>query len=174
MIRVRGLCLLLPVVLLLLLPRAAHAAPITVTKTAQLVSDPTGNTYPKAIPGAVFDYTITLANPTLNAAASGIVLEDAIPPRTELRVSDIALLTPGPVAFNGGLLGTSGLGYTFTSFDSRGDSIEFSSDNGKSWTYRPQPDADGYDNRVTNIQVKLTGSCVAGASASLRFRVRLR
>lgn len=154
----------------------AGAAPITVAKTASLVSDPTGNLLPKAVPGAVVDYTVTLTNPASNLlnAASGITLTEAVPPATALRVADIALLSAGPVEFNGGLLGISGLGYSFGGLSSTTDSIEFSADKGVTWTYVPVADGDGYDSRVTNIRIKLSGACASGMSASLRFRVRLR
>jgi hypothetical protein len=49
--------------LLVLLPTAALADPITATKSVAMVSDPMGNLIPRAIPGAVLDYTATLANP---------------------------------------------------------------------------------------------------------------
>ena len=154
----------------------ARAAPLTISKTSQVVSDPMGNALPKAVPGAVVDYTITIANPASNVltTVNGIVLTEAIPARTELRVADLGLLSSGPVAFNGSLLGLSGLGYGFNGLASMSDSIDFSADGGATWTYQPVADAGGYDRRVTNIRVRLSGSQTAGTSASVRFRVRLR
>lgn len=52
---------------------------LTVTKTSALVSDPVnGTTNPKAIPGAVMRYCVTLSNGG-NTSASSISLSDALP-----------------------------------------------------------------------------------------------
>lgn len=154
----------------------AHAAPLTITKTSQVVSDPTGNLLPKRVPGAVVDYTISIANPLSNAltTVNGIVLTEAIPTRTQLRVVDLGLVSSGPVAFDGSLIGLSGLSYTFNSLGNTSDSIDFSADSGATWTYEPVPDAQGFDGLVTNIRIRLSGSQTAGTSASLRFRVRVK
>jgi uncharacterized repeat protein (TIGR01451 family) len=57
---------------------------LTVTKTSAVVSDPVnGAVNPKAIPGATMRYTITIANAaTASAAASSVVMSDAIPSNT--------------------------------------------------------------------------------------------
>jgi hypothetical protein len=41
--------------------QAQAAGPLNVTKTMRTVSDPLANTYPRNIPGAVIDYSITAA-----------------------------------------------------------------------------------------------------------------
>lgn len=57
-------------------------ATIAVTKSSSVVSDPfNGGTNPKAIPGAVIEYCIDVEN-TGAAAASSIVLTDAVPTNT--------------------------------------------------------------------------------------------
>lgn len=57
-------------------------ATIAVTKSSTVVSDPfNGGTNPKAIPGAVIEYCIDVNN-TGTAAASTIILTDAIPTNT--------------------------------------------------------------------------------------------
>ncbi|MET0361314.1 MAG: hypothetical protein ABW048_06135 [Sphingobium sp.] len=156
----------------------AIAAPLTVTKRAQTISDPLGNLLPRAIPGAEVDYTVTINNPNgVLAAVSGVTFADAIPAGTQLKVADLALLIPGPVEFiDGNVLGLlgSGLSYGYTSLRATGDGLQFSSDNGVTWDYQPVADGNGCDVRVTNIRVSLTGLQVAGSSFALRFRVRLR
>ena len=52
------------------------AAALTVTKTSSVYSDVTGTTNPKAIPGAVVTYTITVSNPAGGATASSISITD--------------------------------------------------------------------------------------------------
>ena len=53
------------------------SAKLTITKTSSVVSDPTGDAIPHAIPGAIMKYTITVAN-TGTTAASSITLADSI------------------------------------------------------------------------------------------------
>lgn len=53
---------------------------LTVSKVSSIVSDPqNGTTNPKAIPGAVMEYCITITNPG-SAAATSIVASDNVPP----------------------------------------------------------------------------------------------
>lgn len=172
----RGYALLLS--LLTMLPTAALADPITATKSVAMVSDPMGNLIPRAIPGAVLDYTATLANPLANAGKTvrGIAFEDQLPANVILRVSDLGVSGSGPVIFTNGAIvlgiGDSGLTYTFTSLSSTSDGIEFS--NGASWTYTPVPDADGYDANVRAIRIKPVTNFKTSGSFTVRFRVKLR
>ena len=156
--------------------RQVAAAPLTVVKTASTVSDPTGQLMPKAIPGAVVDYTITITNPgsNWNTTVKTVTFQDAIPARTKLRVSDLGLLNSGPLVFSDGLIPPTGLTYSFLGLGRGDDGVFFSSDNGATWTYTPVADADGYDANVTHIRVRLSGNQTAGSSFSLRFRVKLK
>ena len=57
------------------------SAPVlTVTKTSVLISDPVnGTTFPKAIPGAVLEYCISVANAAGSATATSLALSDPLP-----------------------------------------------------------------------------------------------
>tara|TARA_R110000824_G_scaffold22173_1_gene81554 strand:- start:6746 stop:7855 length:1110 start_codon:yes stop_codon:yes gene_type:complete len=56
------------------------AADITVTKTSKVLWDPiNGTTRPKAIPGAIVEYCIAVANASGGAAATGVAISDTIP-----------------------------------------------------------------------------------------------
>ncbi|NRD88815.1 hypothetical protein C8024_04120 [Sphingopyxis sp. BSNA05] len=56
------------------------AADITVTKTSSVLWDPVnGSTNPKAIPGAIVEYCIAVANASGGAAATGVAISDTIP-----------------------------------------------------------------------------------------------
>ena len=56
------------------------AADITVTKTSNVLWDPiNGSTNPKAIPGAVVEYCIAVANASGGAAATSVAISDTIP-----------------------------------------------------------------------------------------------
>ena len=66
---------------------------LTVTKTSAVVSDPVnGAVNPKAIPGAVMRYTIAINNAAgASAAASNVVMSDAIPTNTTYDTGTITL-----------------------------------------------------------------------------------
>lgn len=163
---------LLPLALLFL----AAAAPLTITKTSSVVSDPTQQLFPKAIPGALVDYTITIANPAANSLVTvkTIDFKDAVPAKTKLYVGDLNGNNSGPLVFIGSLIPTTGLTYSFAGRSSMADSVSFSSDHGATWTYVPSLDADGCDAAVTNIRVQPTGNQTAGSNFTLRFRVMIR
>jgi len=150
-------------------------ADLTIVKSSAVVSDPQGNLLPKRVPGSVIDYTINVTNPnSALTTVNGIAITDAIPANTDLRVADLGLLNSGPIVFTDGVLPPSLLTYSFSSLGSGTDRLDFSRDNGATWTYTPVADANGYDSQVTNIRVRLGGNQAAGSSFSLRFRIRVR
>lgn len=156
----------------------AVAAPITMTKSVAMVSDPMNNTVPRSIPGAVADYKTLASNPnSVLAPVRNIVLTETLPANVIFRVADIAAAGKGPVEFlDGSLLGTgllgSGLVYTYSTSSPASDGLEFY--DGVTWTYQPTADADGYDARVKAIRITLTSTFVAGTSFQLRYRVKIR
>lgn len=74
--------------------------------------------YPKAVPGSIVTYTITVTNPT--GAAT-----DMIPVNTKLIVSDYGVAGSGPVAFVDGAP-SSGLAYSFISLASTTNGLQLS------------------------------------------------
>jgi uncharacterized repeat protein (TIGR01451 family) len=163
---------LAPLALLALAPLLMAFSALTIVKTSAVVSDPQNNLLPKRVPGAFVDYTSTITNPNgLGTTVNGVTFTDAIPANTQLSVADLSLLIAGPVDFVPGL---SLLTYSYTGLGSSTDRIDFSSDNGATWTYTPVADANGCDGKVTNIRVRLGGNQVAGSSFSVRFRVRVK
>lgn len=165
---------LLPLPLILLLLVAA--VPLTITKTSSVVSDPTNQLFPKAIPGALVDYTITITNPLANSLTTvkTIDFKDAVPAKTKLYVADLNGNNSGPMVFTGSLIPTTGLTYSFLGRGNMSDSLSFSADNGATWTYVPSADADGCDAAVTNIRVQPSGNQTAGSNFTLRFRVMIK
>lgn len=158
---------------------AGAASPMTVAKAMTIVSDPLAEPLPKAIPGAVVDYTDTVTNPAGGALnVTGVAFSDAIPATTKLLVADLSTGGSGPVAFGDGsllgLLGGSGLKYSFKGLSDTSDGLEFSNDNGASWLYVPMADSEGYDSRVTNIRVKPTGTQAINSYFTIRFRVKVK
>ena len=56
------------------------AATLDVTKTSRVISDPVnGTTNPKAIPGALIEYCVTVANGPSSATATDVVVTDILP-----------------------------------------------------------------------------------------------
>ena len=89
-------------------------------------------------------------------------------------MADIASLGSGPVQFVDGSP-SSGLTYTFTSLGSVSDDVDFSNDDGATWTYQPVPDADGVDSSVTDIRINPKGAFAGdNAQFTLKFRVRVK
>jgi uncharacterized repeat protein (TIGR01451 family) len=152
---------------------------LVIVKSVLTISDPVnGNTNPKAIPGAVVQYTIMVTNQGLGASdANTIKVVDAIPANGELVVTDIGGPGSGPVLFTQGSP-TSGLSYTFTSLASNTDSLEFSNNGGTTWTYTPTANGNGTDPAVNAIRVGPSGAFAArvitAPSFTLQFRMRVK
>ena len=153
---------------------------IETIKSVQTLSDPVnGSSNPKAIPGAVVQYTITSSNSGFAVTdTDSVIITDSIPANTEMFVGDIAAVGSGPLAFFDGST-SSALSYTFTALGSSTDDIEFSSDGGVTYTYTPVPDADGFDSNITHFR-GLTGGAFAASNGiskpgfSFQFRVRVQ
>jgi hypothetical protein len=152
---------------------------LSLLKFSTLLSDPVrGTSNPKSIPGAVRSYTLRLTNSGAGKVDNDtLVLRDPLPAAMELYVGDLAGPGLGPVQFVDGSP-TSGLTFTFTSLASGTDSVDFSNDNGATWTYVPTPDGNGYDAAVTHIRLRPQGAMnEAGGgnpSADLIFRMRVK
>ncbi len=58
---------------------SVHSVAMTFTKTSAVVSDGVNTLNPKAIPGAVVQYCLTMTNTTLLTAAANVALTDIIP-----------------------------------------------------------------------------------------------
>lgn len=144
-------------------------------KTVTTVSDPySGTTNPKAIPGAIMQYTISFSNDGPGAAdQDSIIITEALPPYTSLMVIDFDAANPGPVAFVDGAT-ASGLSYSFVALDSTLDDIEFSNDDGVNYDYSPSPDADGSDPSVTHFRITPTGTAeFTGANPVAEFLLKV-
>jgi uncharacterized repeat protein (TIGR01451 family) len=150
---------------------------LNIAKSVIVHSDPiNAASNPKAIPGALMTYTITVLNSGSGPVDSETtVITDPIPPYAAMFVSDINGAGSGPVLFTQG--GTSsGLSYTFVALGNSGDDVDFSNNSGVTWTYIPIPGADGCDPLVTNLRINPKGQFVGTASPpnpgfSLSFRV---
>jgi uncharacterized repeat protein (TIGR01451 family) len=152
---------------------------LVIVKSVQTISDPIeGTTNPKAIPGAIMQYTVVVTNQGKGTSdANTVKVTDAIPANLQMVVTDLGGAGSGPVLFTQGTP-TSGLTYTFTSLANLTDSLDFSNNNGSTWTYVPTANANGVDPNVTNIRISPTGAFAANAgtapSFTLQFRMRVK
>ncbi|KKC27116.1 DUF11 domain-containing protein [Sphingomonas sp. SRS2] len=137
------------------LASAPAGAALTVSKSSVAVWDPYNKfLLPKAIPGGLVEYTITVSNALFQSTARNVTISDAIPAKTKFYVGSVSVST---------LL-------TNVTYTAAGG-LEYSRDNGTSWNYTPSADADGGDASVTNIRVTTGGSQLATQSFSIVFRV---
>jgi uncharacterized repeat protein (TIGR01451 family) len=141
-------------------------AVLVVEKSSLVISDPvSGTTNPKAIPGAIIEYSISVRNVGNRAVdSSSIVMIDEMP-------ANVAFLTNSPVTFTNGTP-TSGL-RTFNA----GTMVRFSSaGTAGPFTYTPVGTADP---AVRAIRIAPTGTMAAATSATnqpsfiIRFRARI-
>ncbi|WP_299873754.1 hypothetical protein [uncultured Cocleimonas sp.] len=153
---------------------------ISLQKTLETIYDPVnGGTNPKAIPGALEEYTISATNSGAGAADSNsIIITDAIPAHTALYVNDISGAGTGPIRFEDGAT-PSGLAYNFINLSSSIDNLSFSDNGGSSYIYNPTADADGVDTNVTHIRIATTGPFLGNSGAGnpsfkMLFRVKVQ
>lgn len=146
----------------------AYIAPtnpdIVSTLSSTVRSDNINAANPKAVPGAVIRYASGVTNRGSGSPdANSVAFSMAVPANMKLFVGDLISAGSGPVQFTQGSV-SSGMSYTYTSLSSTTDSLEFSNNNGASWTYTPTPDAQQGDIAVTNMRIKPTGTFANGTS----------
>lgn len=143
---------------------------MSATKVSSVFSDPVnGSSDPKAIPGAMVEYLISVSNTGELPADSGTVaVTDIVPPETKMCLADVSGGS-GPILFQDSA-GTSGLSYSYSGLSSTTDSLSFSSDGGSSFNYTPTADSDGCDAGITHFRVVPTGQFAEGTSFNLRAR----
>jgi uncharacterized repeat protein (TIGR01451 family) len=128
--------------------RVALLPSLTVAKTVLTLSDPVNNTTnPKAIPGAVMLYTITVTNSGPGSVDNGTtVITDPLPLNTSMYVSTAS---GDPVAFTCSATPSCGLTYTYAT------AVTYSNQagGGAPYNYTPVPDANGYDANVTGLRI---------------------
>ncbi len=142
---------------------------ISVTKISSVISDPVnGTTNPKAIPGALVEYLITVSNtgPGATDADSVVVTDDGPADAKMCLISEAS----GPVIFTDPGSNT-GLTYNFASIGSGTDDLEFSDTDGSNFGYTPVADPeDGCDGEVTDFRLSPSGAMAGNSTFTLRVR----
>ncbi len=135
---------------------AKTTATLQIVKTSTVVSDPINGTInPKAIPGAVVQYNITVTNIGNGPVDAGtVIITDPLPTQIAMKVNGT------PVTFVDGTP-TSALSLVQTNV------LYTKAAGGNSaYTYSPVPNGSGYDPAVTGIKVTMTGTMAAATSGS--------
>ncbi|MBK8373834.1 hypothetical protein [Sphingorhabdus sp.] len=132
---------------------------LRIEKSSSVLSDGVSGSNPKAIPGAIIEYRITVFNEGTAAIDSdSIVIEDIMPGSISSYVSTVSGM---PVTF---VEGPNPSGLTFTYATDVGWSNQ--TGGGPPFTYAPSPDVAGYDGAVTGIRINPKGTMAAGSLAS--------
>lgn len=150
------------------------AKTITLTTTTSTTWDPVnGTSFPKSLPLGRKRMTISAANPDLVAAdLNSIGLNVAVPARTMIALdgdgssSTFLQYTDGTPA--------SSLALIYTSPSSTSDDVDFSSDNGVSWTYYPVAGSDVSQAAVTNVRLRPRGSMAANSNFSVSLPLKTK
>ena len=142
---------------------------VVLTKTPLVISDPVnGTNNPKAIPGAVVQYSIVAINQGKGATDNNsVVIADAVPENTSFIVSNFDGSTNGPLKFSDAASpNNSGLSYNFSALNSSTDGLEFSLD-GTDYSYSPVADVNGTDSNIRFFRIRPTGAMGAAGSTNL-------
>jgi len=152
----------------------ANPAELAATKSVSVVDDGlVGGDDTVAIPGSTLRYVITIRNDGAGTADNDTtIVVDQIPPNGSFKVDDFnGSLGVGPVGVADGTP-SSGLSYTYSGLGSGADDLEFSNDDGATWTYIPVDGGDGTDSSVTHIRVSPTGSFSANGGSAPTLAIR--
>ncbi|MEM6266763.1 MAG: DUF11 domain-containing protein [Pseudomonadota bacterium] len=141
---------------------------IGVSKVSSVISDPVNEmSNPKAIPGALIEYLITVTNSGSGATdADSVVVWDDGPADAKFCLLQ---QSGGPVTFTDPG-SNSGLSYSFANLGSSADDLEFSNNDGASFGYTPSADSDGCDSAITDFRVRPSGALAPGGDFTLRVR----
>ena len=158
------------------LPAFAEAGPgenLAIAMSNKIVSSPAAmGDAALTIPGAIVDYSVTVTGPGEGGtAATSFAITDVVPAHLSLYVGDLEQSGAGPAAFKDN---DSGLIFSFDGLGSTQDSVEFSSDGGKTFDYVPVADSDGFDANVTHIKLRPRGALLPTNINSERFSLRYR
>lgn len=144
------------------------ARPATVTMATMTTWDPVdANSQPKSIPGSRGRLAITVTNPDLVALdANSLAIAVPTPPR-------LAIALDGDGTGSGAVIQTaqgnpaSSLALTYATPDSSTDDVDFSADNGATWTFAPVAGDPASEGQVTQVRFRPRGSMAPGSAFTI-------
>jgi mucin-19 len=151
-----------------------NAVPPTIVKLVTLISDSVnGTTNPRAIPGAILEYTLLITNPSVAMTNNSVVVTDILSTNLALCVNATCGAGATPVSFTDGTP-TSALTLPAanTTFSQTATPAVF--------TYTPVAGANGCDPSVSTIRVNPSGVFADGTAAgadpsfTLKFRACIK
>lgn len=132
---------------------------LRIEKTSSVLSDGISGANPKAIPGAIIEYRITVFNEgSATIDSDSIILEDILPTSV---ASYVSTLSGAPVTIVEGP-NPSGLSFTYATDVSWSNQAG----GGSPYSYTPVPDGAGYDSAVTGIRINPKGTMAGGSLAN--------
>lgn len=148
---------------------------LTNLKTVTVLSDPFNNAInPKNIPEAVVRYTIRITNSSLGGVVDNnrMLITDPVPTNATL-FTGLSVSGSAPYIFNDN---ASTITCPFIALNNNTDCIDFSNDNGATWTYTPNG---SFDTAVTHLRFRPTGVMVGNTGAGnpffeLKFDVQIK
>jgi hypothetical protein len=168
------ICLLLPGLIALPAGPALASPDVKIVMTAQVISDPVSNSNPKAIPGSILEFQARVIYSGPEALGSdSLTIVNAVPSALSLVVAEAGPSDSSPFLFVDGDR-PSDLICNFQSLDDSSDCIEFSSDGGASFDYRPTPDLAGTDPSITHLRFRLRGAMPAALPEPSFFTIKYR
>ncbi len=136
---------------------------ITIARSMSTISDPVNNTTaPLAIPGAVMEYSVVVANDgDASPDADSVYVTAPVD-----SVNEAYDVNTGVSFTDGSTSSALSLGtVTYSSTAAPGPYV---------YDYTPVPDGQGYDGSVTSIKINTTGTMAYGGSPSPSFTVKFR
>lgn len=147
---------------------------MTIALTSATTWDATNGTLrPLAVPGSKGRTTLSVRNPDLVALDDGsVALIYKVPARTSIVLDGDGTLSPTVIGFADG---SPSAGVTLSYVPgSASDDVDFSADNGLSWTYAPVAGNRASEAQITQLRFRPKGAMKAGGAFSLSFPYLLR
>ncbi|MEH3159558.1 MAG: spore coat protein U domain-containing protein [Sphingomonas taxi] len=148
---------------------------VTMTLSSVITWDPVnGTSGPFALPGAKGRTTLAVRNPDLVPLDAGsIALIYKVPAKASVALDGDGTTSATVVGFAEGSP-ASGTTLTYTAANSISDDVDFSADDGATWTYVPVPGNRVSEAAITHLRLRPRGAMKAGGTFTLSFPYLVR
>jgi hypothetical protein len=144
-----------------------NKAPVVTIATRTLMDPVRGSDNPKAIPGASTLSTVQVVNPDVVALTKDtVVLTMAVPARL---IPALEAVAGQPSAFHVSEGASDGMGVSYLGPANTTDDIEFSCDDGRTWTCAPAAAS-----AITGVRIKVRGALKPSGSVAVQMAYRVK